>query len=125
MLVRGDAFRTGDQSAMPLDATDRSPTSTASWLATVLGSGITAELSSRNDDDFRSRLREVTFEALIFAVAAAAPDVARANVIELYRCWVACVGPGAPSLRTPVMGGVRCWPIATHLPPGQISQPPR
>jgi predicted O-linked N-acetylglucosamine transferase (SPINDLY family) len=83
---------------MPLDATDRSPTSTASWLTTVLGSGITTELFNRNDDDFRSRLREVTFEALIFAVANAGPDVARAGVIELYRCWVACVGPGAPHL---------------------------
>lgn len=83
---------------MPLDATDRSPRSTASWLATVLGSGITTGLSSRNDDDFCNRLREVTFEALIFAIAAAGPDVARAGVTELYRCWVACAGPGSPHL---------------------------
>ena len=83
---------------MPLDATHRSPTFTANWLATVLGNGITTEMSGRNNADFRSRLREVTFEALIFAVAAAGPEVARASVIELYRCWIECVGPGAPHL---------------------------
>ena len=80
---------------MPLDATDSSSPSDATWLATVLGSGIPLGFPGQNNVEFCARLRQVSFGNLILAAATAAD---RAGIIELYRVWIAGQGPGTPHL---------------------------
>jgi predicted O-linked N-acetylglucosamine transferase (SPINDLY family) len=83
---------------MPLDATDGPSTSNATWLATALANGIPPGFPDQNDVELRGRLREVSFGSLIVAAATIDPNADRAGVIELYRGWIACQGPGSPHL---------------------------
>jgi predicted O-linked N-acetylglucosamine transferase (SPINDLY family) len=83
---------------MLIEAANRPSTSEAAWLAAVLGKGITPAFPGRNNAAFRSRLRQVSFEGLISAIGAVGPAAGRAGIIELYRHWIECQGPGAPHL---------------------------
>jgi predicted O-linked N-acetylglucosamine transferase (SPINDLY family) len=80
---------------MLTDPTDRPSTSEVSWLAAILGEGITSEFRNRNN---LTRLRQATFEDLIIAAATVGPGTDRAGVIELYRNWIGCQGRSAPHL---------------------------
>ena len=45
-----------------------------------------------------TQLHEMTFGDVIHAVADMAPGAGRADVIQLYRDWIACQGDTAPHL---------------------------
>jgi predicted O-linked N-acetylglucosamine transferase (SPINDLY family) len=83
---------------MLIDATNHPSTSAATWLATILDRGIPAGFPDRDDTELCGGLRQITFEALISAVAAVDADTARPDVIGLYRGWIACQGRSTPHL---------------------------
>jgi predicted O-linked N-acetylglucosamine transferase (SPINDLY family) len=83
---------------MFIEAAHRPSTSEAAWLTTALRNGIDNAFPGLTDAGFRSRLRQVPFDALISAIAAIDPTTERSDVIELYRRWIACQCSGAVDL---------------------------
>jgi hypothetical protein len=89
---------TGKWLIMFIDAVERPATSEASWLVTLLETGLPTQLADLANSGIYSRLRQVPFEELVLAAAAVGPDGGRAGVIDLYRSWIACQGSSTPHL---------------------------